>query len=114
MWYILSYPIPLQGKVKQGESAAASATTAAEGALSTASATATKVEEQVDAVVAKLPTGGAAATATADAGAGDVSRALPGLGGGDGAASAADPYAQDPEDKKMFGTCKVPESCVIA
>lgn len=41
---------------------------------------------------------------------------------GKGAASfeeavKSDPYAQDPEDKKMFGTCKVPKSsgsCVIS
>lgn len=106
-----------QGGVKHELDAAASAISTAEGALSTAEATVAKVEGQVDAIAAKFPAAAAAAaaaTGTADAGAGDASRALPGLAGGGAASGAADPYAQDPEDKKMLGTCKVPESCVIA
>lgn len=90
--------------VKQGEETAGAATTQAEGALAQSESAATKVEAKVDEAMAKLPGGAAAAEG------GDVSRALPGLDG----AAAADPYAQDPEDKKMFGTCKVPNSCVIA
>lgn len=71
---------PSQGVLEQGQDAAASAGTQAEGAVASAE------------------------TAVADG-----TRALPGLGE-DG---AADPYAQDPEDKKMFGTCKTPGNCVI-
>lgn len=105
------FPLPArssfsQNVVKQGEDTAAAATTQAEGALAESESNVEKVESKVDGAMAKLP--GAAAGA---GGGEDASRALPGL---DGVAAEADPYAQDPEDKKMFGTCKVPDSCVIS
>eukprot|EP00903_Cladosiphon_okamuranus_P020307 g18633.t1 len=79
----------VQNAVKQGEGAAAAATTQAEGALAESESAVSNVESKVDDAMAKLP--GAS---------GDASRALPGVDG------AADPYAQDPEDKKMFGTVR--------
>lgn len=98
--------------VKQGEETAASATTQAEGALAASESAASKVESKVDGAMAKLPGGATADAAAGGAEGGDVSRALSGVDAA--GAAAADPYAQDPEDKKMFGTCKVPGSCVIA
>lgn len=103
-----------QDVVKKGEGAASSATTQAEGALAATQSGVTAAEGKIEEVMAKLPSGGGEAGG-ASAGAGeDGTRALP--GGDATTAAAADPYAQDPEDKKMFGTCKVPkvpDSCAI-
>lgn len=101
-----------QDAVTKGEGAASSATTQAEGALAATQSGVTAAEGKIDEVMAKLPSGGGEA---GGAGAGeDGTRVLPGSDAT--AAAAADPYAQDPEDKKMFGTCKVPkapDSCAI-
>lgn len=85
----------------QGETAATNATTQADGALAAAETSVRSIETKVDGAMEK-------------AGDADGTRALPGLG--DAAAAAADPYAQDPEDKKKV-ECNLPkmkDSCVIA
>lgn len=102
-----------QDAVKKGESAASSATTQAEGTLAATQSGVTAAEGKIDEVMAKLHSGGGEAGGAGGAGE-DGTRALP--GGDATATAAADPYAQDPEDKKMFGTCKVPkvpDSCAI-